>query len=387
MEYSGWTLYDEVTLVIKRDEHNTYKKYDYPQAYIVDPKNKKQLQSAINWGEFKKSTYNKEKKCYDYETIAPEIITIKNEGFRIQLLDCAGESYQGGKLSFWNCLISNNEHGIEVVVGIAANLLLTLLMQNEFRYGYCEKTVCFARMAGGVGVLTKDMKEYQDAIRDMQTKKDISKKKTSKWQIGKNYITLTIDETYLGELYRPLKLDYERVNTGRYWDYQRELVLSIDEHPEKQLIAYTNQFEDKNIRSLSELKNVWLHTLDENYRGLIEKSKESKVSNLDTYKLFSNIPLFEFNYLGDKKKLPSRQQGEYNIDIDIDLKIFYKEIIEYAQDLAIKLFEHTDKIHPMYLDKLIVRTEKFEISDLTEREQKILDLIKTSKKEQVKVKI
>ena len=51
MDYKGWTLYDEITLVIKK-EKNQYRGYEFPQAYIVNPKDKKQLQTAINWGKY-----------------------------------------------------------------------------------------------------------------------------------------------------------------------------------------------------------------------------------------------------------------------------------------------------------------------------------------------
>ena len=78
MEYKGWTLYDEVALVIEKSCNG---KYSLPQAYVVDSKNKKQLETAINWG--KNTEYLKDEKG-DYlrdeegkpviKEVSPEVI-------------------------------------------------------------------------------------------------------------------------------------------------------------------------------------------------------------------------------------------------------------------------------------------------------------------------
>ena len=142
MEYQGWTLYNEVTLVIKTEL--TYE-YKYPQAYVVDAKNKKQLETATNWGN--RYNYEKDEKSGKIvKTVIPPIIkTVKNDGFTIELLDSAKGSCQGGKVSFWNCIITKEYDDIKCVVGIDANLLLTLLLQNTFTNGKCENKVQFAR--------------------------------------------------------------------------------------------------------------------------------------------------------------------------------------------------------------------------------------------------
>ena len=142
MEYTGWTLSDEITLVIKKD---TYRDCGYPQAYLVNPKDKKQLQRAIEWGTDKKYLYDengnsiKDDRGYSkYELIEPEIHTIKNEGFTVEFLDSAHGSYQGGKQSFWNCLVYNED--LKFVIGINSELLLYAIKQSTFTNGRSTET-------------------------------------------------------------------------------------------------------------------------------------------------------------------------------------------------------------------------------------------------------
>ncbi len=205
-EYKGWTLFDKVIIVAKR-EH----KYDWNQrktvegelqGYIVDPSNKKMLESAISWGTVtRRLDEQDEHGRYIYEKTEPAQYEFDNEGFSLELLDCAEGSSQGGKLSFWNCLVTKGEYRFKV--GIAANLLLELLKSSTFRDGVCFHKVFFARCKGGVGMLHKDMEAYKEAIADMNKKAAVrSAKKTSKWEVGCNYVTLKEDDTYLCSVYR-----------------------------------------------------------------------------------------------------------------------------------------------------------------------------------------
>ena len=56
--YTGWTLLDEVTLVIKKKDNSF--KYGYNQGFLVNPKDKKQLERAIKWGTYNKYEYTEE---------------------------------------------------------------------------------------------------------------------------------------------------------------------------------------------------------------------------------------------------------------------------------------------------------------------------------------
>lgn len=205
MVYNGWNLLDKVLLVCRQaDKDNIY------QAYLCDPSNKKQVENARSWysywdyGEYDKTThsYPNKKRVNGVE------FELDNQGFEFQLYDSAGGSSQGGKLSFWNCLVSKDDKTFKI--GINSELLLYLLRSSTFINGKCQEKVCFARCHGGVGVLHSGMKEYQLALQDMEKKQQV-KKKTSKHIIGRNYITLTENNIYLGDFYQW----YEPVYEGR----------------------------------------------------------------------------------------------------------------------------------------------------------------------------
>ena len=215
-EYKGWSLFDKVIIVAKRERKWDWQEQDYIegelQGYIVDPSNKVMLENAVQWGTIHNRLEEKDEYGrYIYEKIEPAQYTFENKDFTLELLDSAEGSSQGGKLSFWNCLITKGEYKFKV--GIAANLLLELLKQSTFVNGMCQSPVFFARCKGGVGMLHKDMDSYKEALSDMQKKQDVkSGKKTSKWEIGCNYVTLQTDSILLTKAYRWLEPIYANVN-------------------------------------------------------------------------------------------------------------------------------------------------------------------------------
>lgn len=212
MDYNGWALFDKVLLVCR--EHY---KCDIYQAYLCDPNNKKQIENARRWGSWTEyGEYDKETKTYPNKKEHPAVeFEFENNGFEFQLYDSAGGSSQGGKLSFWNCLVTKDNKTF--MIGINADLLINLLLASTFVNGKCAETVSFARCKGGVGVLHKGMKEYQMALNDMAKKQQV-KKKTSKHVIGCNYVTLTEDHIYLGDFYQWYEPIYEE---GRYRNLMR----------------------------------------------------------------------------------------------------------------------------------------------------------------------
>lgn len=371
MVYNGWNLYDEVTLVIKTNKH---RKYGYPQAYVVDTKNKKQYASAISWGT-EYSYTQKEDGTYDKFEYKPLVKTLKNDGFTIELIDSADNSCQGGKLSFWNCLIKHDKENIECIVGINADLLLDLLLQNKFVNGKCDNKVIFARRLGNVGVLSKNMKEYKSALDDMQTKKDITKKKTSKWQIGNTYNTLTIQELYLGELYKPFEIGYTHKYSPRDGIHRTVWKLGYDKDPNKKVIINTLSLDD-NINKLSEILSLWKNNIDNSCKSIKEKfSKNNKISSVNLYQITSRVGIFNNSELRVLDKFPARQCGEKSIEIDMNLNEFYKEIIEFTQDKVLELIDMGVPLSPYSFDAIILRTEKFNENELTDREKRLLDII------------
>ncbi len=201
-DYAGWQLFDKVIIVAKPYKHWVDNQYveDGLQGYVVDPSNKKMLENARYWGEWTEyGEYDPEKGYRSSTDHKPEEFTFDNNGFTLELVDCAQQSSQGGKLSFWNCKISKDKHSF--IVGIAANLLLDVLKHNTFIDGKCQTPLMFARCKGEVGMLSENMESYQQALKDMQLKKKTKSGKTSKHKLGHIYNTLTTSDAYLADLY------------------------------------------------------------------------------------------------------------------------------------------------------------------------------------------
>ena len=222
-KYEGWNLYDKVIIVGKartvwnRDKYCWETQEGIQQGYIVDSKNKKQLENAERWAETVRYEYNKELgRSEAVETVKGTVDTFDNDGFEIELLESADGSSQGGKLSFWNCKISKD--GKTWIVGINADLLLRALCSCTWEKGKCLEPVMFARCKGGVGVLTKSSPEYQQAQADMQTKATLSKGKTTKYQLGHTYETITESDIYFGKIYCWYEPIYKNSSTRYYYN-------------------------------------------------------------------------------------------------------------------------------------------------------------------------
>ena len=216
-KYEGWNLYNKVIIVGKamtkwnRDTYRWETLEGLQQGYIVDPKNKKQFENAQCWAQ----TWRYDGNGKVIEKISGTVDTFDNDGFEIELMDSAEGSSQGGKLSFWNCKITKD--GRTWVVGINADLLLRALCSCAWEKGKCLEPVMFARYKGGVGVLTKSSPEYQQAQADMQTKANMNKGKTTKYQLGHSYETITESDIYFGKIYCWYKPIYKQ-NDYHYYN-------------------------------------------------------------------------------------------------------------------------------------------------------------------------
>lgn len=220
--YTGWKLLDKVTIVAKRMLAYDYKTGSTTdtgnvQGYLVDPTNKKQLEAARNWGTTYKSIYEEvdgKRQFVDKEIIEPDEYTYDNDGFTLELHNSAGGSSQGGKLSFWNCWITAPD-GHRFLIGIAADLLLDVLKSSTVINGVVQDKLMFARCNGGVGMLSKSMDSYKNAVNDMAIKKKMSSGKTKKVIPGHIYETTTEQNIYVGKMYQW----YEEVRDESQVDY------------------------------------------------------------------------------------------------------------------------------------------------------------------------
>lgn len=210
MDYQGYKLVDKIMLVCRDiSEHedsfcrNHYSKNSY-QAYLVDPSNKKQLESARHWAkwtEYGPSRKNEETGRWEreYEIVhEPVEFEFENNGFELELLDCAGGSSQGGKLSFWNCVVTRDEH--RFVIGINSDMLLDLLKSASFDRGKCQSPLIFITQKGKVGMTVEGSDTYRQCLQDKELLNSINTAKTSKFTFGDLISTATINEVYLGTI-------------------------------------------------------------------------------------------------------------------------------------------------------------------------------------------
>jgi hypothetical protein len=216
-DYVGYSLFDKVIIVAKQRLKYEWEggvcntiALDEWQGYVVDPSNKSMLKSALEWGRQTKSIYENGKFSRS-EEIPPEQFEFDNRDWTLELLRVAEGSSQGGKLSFWTCKLTKGDKTFEV--GINADLLLDVLKSHTFHNGKCVGSLMFARCKGGVGLLSEDMEEYKQALADMQKKKDIKNKKTSKHIVGHAYSALQEVQAYVGDVwywYEPIVETYTR---------------------------------------------------------------------------------------------------------------------------------------------------------------------------------
>ena len=221
--YTGWKLLDKVTIVTKKMLAYDYKTGSTTdtgdvQGYLVDPSNKKQLENARQWGTVTTWEYFTDEEgrrsVRDKTEYKPEEYTYDNDGFTLELHNSAGCSSQGGKLSFWNCWITAPD-GHRFLIGIGADLLLDVLKSSTVINGVVQDKLMFARCNGGVGMLSKSMDSYKNAVNDMAIKKKMSSGKTKKVIPGHIYETTTEQNIYVGKMYQW----YEEVRDERQVDY------------------------------------------------------------------------------------------------------------------------------------------------------------------------
>ena len=221
-KYKGWYVPENVIIVAKEVRNWLDGKYittgEY-QGYVVDANNKDMLESAHNWAKWTEyvQPYNKETHTYaaviEHEGID---YTFANDGFTLELLDAAGGSSQGGKLSFWNCKISKDDK--EFIIGIASDYLLEILLHNDFKNGVCQATLSFARCKGGVGMMNESMPSYQQFLLDDQKRADMKKGKTKKREPGHLYSTLTGGDVYFSTFYRWYEPVYKEDSSWRSYE-------------------------------------------------------------------------------------------------------------------------------------------------------------------------
>ena len=188
MEYTGINLPENVTIVENK----------YGQGYVVPESSS--LDNARDWA--KRNDW--EPKEYEY----------KNGTFTLRVVNAAGRSSQGGKLSFWNCQIRTEDEK-EFLIGISSDCLAELIINNTLINGKCQNKIYFAKYGNSTWAITENMPSYKVALEDKKIKET---KTTTKYEPGDLVGSLTYTGLYLGEIYEYIST-YQINLSDRYFKY------------------------------------------------------------------------------------------------------------------------------------------------------------------------
>ena len=306
--YNGWKKLDKIVIVYSADRTVKVDDKEYPLAYIVEDGNKKQLESALWWGECRRYNHG----TGETEKFSPKFVTDDNSGFLLRILSAADDSSRGGKLSFWNCLMEKD--GVEsFVVGINADLLCDMIIETTLVNGKTNRDVFFARKRGQLGILHSDMSTYKDMIADDDRKKSLNKKKTTKWRIGYEYDTLNCSDVFLGWFSNPLSVEFDG-----YFSRHDTLNTFIDfldkNHPVYDVYKGISKFDDMVVSCLSynthsdsckcpyrqEGQKIFNVDNENSYYNMVadilieDSSKNDSISEYDKYHRFFRVLRYAF---------------------------------------------------------------------------------------------
>lgn len=262
VDYKGWRVPSEIIIVSKecmRWENGKYYPDGTYQGYVVDPSSKTMLESAKDWARWiEYKDYDPVVKNYK-EKIVREgtVYKFSNNGFKLELLQSAAGSSQGGKLSFWNCKISKDDH--EFIIGINSEYLLEILLYNDFKQGVCQSELSFARCKGGVGMLNGAMPSYQQFLQDEKQRAAVKKGKTKKREQGHLYNTLTEGDVYFGTYYRWYEPVFNEVSRAGLYNPKTLVGFKKLTTP---IVQYWHAYYDKSFTKKSEYlkRNVYFNT-------------------------------------------------------------------------------------------------------------------------------
>lgn len=169
-------IYEKIKIVTRLYDTNI------KQGFVVDANNEETLKTAINWAGPKY-----------------EILEYDNKGFKLSLYNPASYSSQGGKLSFWDCLITTPDNK-EILVGINTFLLFNLLETTTFVKGKCKDDIVFYREGNQLGAGSVNDKELFEKHEKYSKVKNA--KMTSKYEPGTVVGTITTQQLYFGQVYQ-----------------------------------------------------------------------------------------------------------------------------------------------------------------------------------------
>lgn len=197
MAYNYWKMMDKVGVAVCSEKPENWRGKEQFDGYIFDPADEKSKEAAVEWARRYENRWDKDKETIVLE---PKVHEFDNKDFYVTILDSAGGSSQGGRLSFWKCKVEKD--GVEFIVGVNDSILADLIRNSDMEKGKVKQGVMFARRGGQPGFIHEGMDAYEEAVRDTQHKASLkSMKKTSKWELGGVYSSITMKDICLGPIW------------------------------------------------------------------------------------------------------------------------------------------------------------------------------------------
>lgn len=278
MAYKYWKLMEKVGVAVVSEKKEDYRGKDYFDGYLFEVGDKKGQEKAEEWARRYDNRYDNDKETIVYE---PDVHIFDSEGFTVTILDSAGGSSQGGRLSFWKCRVEKD--GVAFIVGVNDAILADLIRHSDIKDGTVQQGVMFARQGGQPGFIHKDMEAYAEATADMKKKADLkSAKKTKKWEIGGIYSSLTQTDFCLGQVWDHYEEVTKTVNDG-WWGRQTTTLEKRDKPVKVYAWAhFYNFYDDKEMpKSLKEYLEKELEDKDRIYFNAGSPPSRAKAGQLE----------------------------------------------------------------------------------------------------------
>lgn len=344
MDYKGYKLVDKIILVgkeLRKDE-------EHMQAYLVDPSNKKQLESALHWAKWVEyGPYDRETRKYEWSIDHDGTeFEFDNTGFSLELLDCAGGSSQGGKLSFWNCLVTKDDHVFKI--GINSDMLLDLLKNATFVNGKCQSDLVFITCKGKVGMTVVGSDSYKQCLKDQELKDSVKAKATTKYPFGSKIRTATLQEVYLGKLTKYYSFDFgdqDHYGYRQRFDPRKCTLTKLAKPIEYQLTESESSY--RTYTKLSDVINCYKESayyspilLDKCPKRVVTGKLELDITEEEFYKQVLAKYYDLDSFIEERNKNTwSSYTPEYNLSLFLDRKMFGfgTEPFDIPEDLMNKI--------------------------------------------------
>ena len=315
---------ETITLVLKKTRWCTI-----PQAYIAIDKSS--LESGLRWAENR-----------DYPS---ESITIKNGSIKsIVIEDSACGSSQGGKLSFWTCVLTLPDDR-ECSIGINADNLCEFIKANTFINGKCEVNIYLGRQNSQQAVFTENMESYKEGIDKRQLK---TVKQSSNYSIGDIVQSMTQNQVYIGKIYQYLDLYIRRNYSYSSHSYVIDYIVVWNKNPEAQ----------------HWLPSIDLDTLEPSifiYDGQCYNKKPKRIitgnslSSQEVNQAFNNaVNRYEENISDPNAFVPDLRSWLYNY-------MFTREILD---DIDTELFKSAIKGKIIRYEKYMEKSGEYKVGDI-----------------------